>query len=166
MFWPFWSDHQQKYFRPKAHTSVSLALPSVQGADAPASGSRILLYSQRLRSSSASETDAPTSGSQFLLPFQRQRSLSAIAIDPPALGSHFCSLFNTGAGLIIMHRDLFNADMSNPRQRFGLHHAVYLLSDTLSANSHTSTGLIRGSCHRPPSHKRVSPTEDRKIPLY
>jgi hypothetical protein len=37
-------------------------------------------------------------------------------------------------GLIIMHRDLFNADMSNPRQRFGLHHAVYLLSDTLSAD--------------------------------
>jgi len=32
----------------------------------PASGSRILLYSQRWRSSSASETDAPASGSRIL----------------------------------------------------------------------------------------------------
>ena len=55
-------------FRPKANTSVSLVLSSVQGANTPAWGSQFLLLFQRWRSSSASEMDAPALGSHFLLP--------------------------------------------------------------------------------------------------
>jgi hypothetical protein len=63
-----------KIFRPEANP-FSLALSSVQGANALALGRQILLYSPALKS---------------------KRSLSASEMDALALGSHFCSLSSAG----------------------------------------------------------------------
>ena len=66
-----------------------------------------------------------------------------------------------------MHRDLFNA-ASTSRQRFGLHRAVYLMSDTLSADGSHIYGSIdeKAAATDLSITQQSSPTEDRKIPLY
>ena len=58
-----------------------------------------------------------------------------------------------------MHRDLFNADMSTLRQRFGLHYAVYLLSDRLSADGSHIYGVDEKQQPQTSVTQENSPTE-------
>jgi hypothetical protein len=66
-----------------------------------------------------------------------------------------------------MHRDLFNA-ASTLRQQFGLHRAVDLMSDTLSADGSHIYGSIdeKAAVTDLSITQQSSPTADRKIPLY
>jgi len=66
-----------------------------------------------------------------------------------------------------MHRDLFNA-ASTIRQRFGLHRAIDLMSNTLSTNGlHIYESIDKRAVATDLSiTQQASPTEDRKIPLY
>jgi len=66
-----------------------------------------------------------------------------------------------------MHKDLFNA-ASTLRQRFGLHCAVNLMSNTLSADGSHIYGSIdeKAAATDLTITQQSPPTEDRKILLY